>query len=104
MSLINLVRLQSRISSIVRVHDTIGVDNTFGSDLTVGNVTCINAMGWLRSVGSIKLQVSFAEYCLFYRALLQKRPIILSILLTEATPYLRTVYCVSIYKVLVQVD
>jgi len=44
------------------------------------------AMGWLRLVGSIKLQVSFAEYSLFYRALLQKRPIILSILLTEATP------------------
>jgi len=39
-------------------------------------------MGWLRLVGSIKLQVSFAEYRLFYRALLQKRPIILSILLT----------------------
>jgi len=33
-------------------------------------------MGWLRSVGSIELQVSFAEYRLFYRALLQKRPII----------------------------
>ena len=33
-------------------------------------------MGWLRSVGSIKLWVSFAEYRLFYRALLQKRPII----------------------------
>ena len=31
-------------------------------------------MGWLRSVGSIKLYVSFAEYRLFYRALLQKRP------------------------------
>jgi len=44
-------------------------------------------MGWLRSVGSIKLHVSFAEYLLFYRALLQKRPIILSILLTKATPY-----------------
>jgi len=44
-------------------------------------------MGWLRSVGSIRLWVSFAEYRLFYRALLQKRPIILSILLTEATPY-----------------
>ena len=44
-------------------------------------------MGWLRSVGSVKLQVSFTEYCLFYRALLQKRPIILLILLTEATPY-----------------
>jgi len=43
--------------------------------------------GWLRLVGSIKLYVSFAEYSLFYRSLLQKRPIILSILLTEATPY-----------------
>ena len=32
---------------------------------------CGIAMGWLRSVGSIKLQVSFAEYCLFYRALWQ---------------------------------
>jgi len=42
---------------------------------------------WLRSVGSIKLQVSCAEYRLFYRALLQKRPIILSFLLTKATPY-----------------
>jgi len=28
-----------------------------------------------------------AEYCLFYRALLQKRPMIVSILLTEATAY-----------------
>ena len=46
-----------------------------------------NAMGWLRIVGSIKLWVSFAEYWLFCRALLQKRPIILSILLTKATPY-----------------
>ena len=44
-------------------------------------------IGWLRSVGSIKLQVSFADYGLFYRALLQKRPIILSILLAKATPY-----------------
>jgi len=43
-------------------------------------------MGWLRSVGLIKLYVSFAEYRLFYRALLQKRPTILSILLTKATP------------------
>jgi len=32
--------------------------------------------GWLRLVGSMKLQVSFAEYSLFYRALLQKRRII----------------------------
>ena len=34
-------------------------------------------MGWLLFVDT-KLQVSFAEYCLFYRALLQKRPEILS--------------------------
>ena len=33
-------------------------------------------MGWLRSVGSIKLQVFVAEYSVFYRALLQKRPVI----------------------------
>jgi len=43
--------------------------------------------GWLRLVGSLKLQVSFAEYSLFYRALLQKRPIILKSLLIVATPY-----------------
>jgi len=44
-------------------------------------------MGRLRSVGSIKLYGSFAEYRLFYRDFLPKRPIIVSILLTEATPY-----------------
>jgi len=44
-------------------------------------------MGWLRFVGSLKLKVSFAEYRLFYRALLQKRPIILRSLPVEATPY-----------------
>jgi len=46
-----------------------------------------NPMGWLRSVGSIKLYFSFAEYRLFYRSLLPKRPIILSILLVKASPY-----------------
>ena len=35
----------------------------------------------------LKLQVSFAEYRLFYRALLEKRPIILRNLLIIATPY-----------------
>ena len=44
-------------------------------------------MGWLQLVGSLKLQLSFAEYSLFYKALLQKRPIILRSLLIEATPY-----------------
>jgi len=43
-------------------------------------------MGWVRLVGSLKQQVSFAEYSLFYRALLQKRPIVLRSLLIVATP------------------
>jgi len=50
--------------------------------------THLNNMGWLWFVGSIKLHVSFAEYSLFCRALLQKRPVLLSILLTKATPYI----------------
>jgi len=53
-------------------------------------------MGWLRSVGSIKLQVFFPEERLFYRALLQKKPIDLSILLTVATPRLDTMQQVTI--------
>jgi len=44
-------------------------------------------MGWLRFMGSLKAKVSFAEYRLFYRALLQKRPLILRSLLIVATPY-----------------
>ena len=44
-------------------------------------------MIWLRSVGSIKLQVFFAKDTYKRDYILQKRPIILSILLTAATPY-----------------
>jgi len=44
-------------------------------------------MGWLLLVGSSKLQVSFAEYAFFYRALLQKSRIILTSLRIVATPY-----------------
>jgi len=43
-------------------------------------------MGWLLLVGSFKFDVSFSEYSLFYRALLQKRPVILRSLLIVATP------------------
>jgi len=53
-------------------------------------------MGWLRLVGSLKLQVSFAEYRLFYRALLQKRPIFLRSLLIVAIPY---DFTVALYRV-----
>jgi len=52
-------------------------------------------MGWLRLVGSLRLQVSFAEYHFFFRSLLQKRPFILRSLLIAATPQqlnLHTVY------------
>ena len=51
-------------------------------------------MGWLRLVGSLKIiglfckQVSFAEYRLFDRAIVQMRPRILRSLLIVATPYL----------------
>ena len=45
-----------------------------------------STMGWLRLVDSLKVKVSFAEYSLFYRALSQKRPIIVRSLLIEATP------------------
>jgi len=43
-------------------------------------------VGWLWLVGSIKLYVSFAEESYKTAHILQKRPIILSILLTVATP------------------
>ena len=48
--------------------------------------TVFHGIWWLRLVGSFKLYVSFAEYRLFYGALLQKRPVILRSLLTKATP------------------
>jgi len=44
-------------------------------------------MGWLWLVGSLKIYASFAEYSLFYRALLQQRPVSLRSLLIVATPY-----------------
>jgi len=43
--------------------------------------------GWLRLVGSWNLSVSFAKYCLFYRAFLRNRPMILRSLLIVAIPY-----------------
>ena len=49
-------------------------------------------MGWLQLVGSFKIQVSFAEYHLFYRALLQKRPVISMSLLIVATTYVDRTY------------
>jgi len=53
--------------------------------------TCTD-MGWPQLVGSLKLQVFFAEYSLFYRALLQKRPIISRSLLIIAAQYSISVF------------
>jgi len=50
------------------------------------------------------LYVSFAEYCLLNRALLQKRPIILSILLTKATPYISNHYRTDFLAILLDGD
>jgi len=47
-----------------------------GVAFSVESVMLGETMGWLRLVGSSKLQVSSAEYRLFYRDFLQKRPII----------------------------
>jgi len=44
-------------------------------------------MGWLRLVGSFKLQVSFAKEPYKRDHILQQRPTILRSLLIEATPY-----------------
>ena len=53
-------------------------------------------MGWLRLVGSLKLQVSFAKEPYKRDDILQKRPIILRSLLIVATPYacMRVFVCV----------
>jgi len=52
---------------------------------TIGNIASPD-MGWLRLVGSLKLWVSFAKELYERDYTLQKRPIILRILLIVATP------------------
>ena len=47
-----------------------------------------HGVGWLQLVGSIKSYVSFAKEPYKTDDILQKRPVILSILLTVATPYI----------------
>ena len=45
----------------------------------------VSVMRWLRLVGSLKVYVSFAEYRLFHRAVLQEKPIILRSLPTNCS-------------------
>jgi len=53
----------------------------------------IHLMGWLWLVGSIKLQVSFAKELYKRDNILQKRPMILLILLAVATPWPPNALC-----------
>jgi len=65
----------SELSHVTRACVTDSLIHAPHVSLTMCHIyeTCIIYMGWLRLVGSFKLYVSFAEYTLFYRALLQKR-------------------------------
>jgi len=64
--------------------------NPFIRALTHAYVTQLIHKGWLWLVGSIKLYVSFAKEPYKRDEILQKRPVILSILLSVATPYVAT--------------
>jgi hypothetical protein len=62
--------LQTQVASLkARLANSVNRDQLEAEQTIIG-------MGWLRLVGSIKLQVSFAEYRLFHRTLLHKRPIL----------------------------
>ena len=65
----------------------VGVGGGGGGAQCLEKWLALCTMGWLQLVGSLKSWVSFAEYRLFYRALLQKRLIILRSLLIVGTPY-----------------
>jgi len=73
------------ISQYVEVQTQIVILVQFQIVLTIHVYTCMG--GWLRLVGSIKVQVSFAKEPYKGNYILQKRSIILLILLTVATPY-----------------
>ena len=79
----SLLIVATPYKSIVTVHGTLKRFRTLKRSMTP---SLLYIWGWLRLVGSLKLQVSVAEYSLFYRALLQKRPIISRSLLIVATP------------------
>jgi len=59
----------------------------FCTDVSVSDAMYCD-MGWLRLVGSLKLQVSFEKETYKRDYILQRRPIILGSLLIVATPYI----------------
>jgi len=70
-----------------RWHINSGKERFFWTHLTLLTHLTPSTIGWLRLVESIKFLVSFAKEPYKTDDILQKRPIILSILLTVATPY-----------------
>jgi len=64
----------------------------FHSFTHMSSIHTLSHMGWLRLVGSLKLQVSFAKEPYKRDDILPKRPIILRRLLIVATPYVIDLY------------
>jgi len=81
-----LINSQTWLTWLIR-HVAYVYTNGHNSFIWVMRLMSTTAVGWLWLVGSIKLQVSFAKEPYKRDDILQKRPIILSILLTVATPY-----------------
>ena len=81
----NLARVEFLTPNTRHLHPTPQTPNPKPETLNPKHYLC---MGWLRLVGCLKIYVSLQNIGLFCRALLQKRPIFLSILLIVATPYL----------------
>jgi len=85
----SFIRVPWLIHMCAMTHSYVCHDSSYLLDgICVQRITSSHgvAMRWLRLVGSLKSLVCFAEYHLFDRALLQKRPIILRSLLLEASP------------------
>jgi len=73
--------------SWLRTHESFHVCEWVMSHKNESCHVWMSHMGWLRLVGSIKLYVSFAKEPYKRDDIVQKRPIIWSILLIVATPY-----------------
>jgi len=88
----------ARVYMIARAHTYIytNILRTRAHTYTCINILTHTDIGWQRLVGSLKWQVSCAAYRLGYRALLQKRPIILPYLTLRGHPLL----CLCIYTII----
>ena len=93
------IALRSKVHTAVQ-YFCIGPYGIPGPNSEQGKMSCENCFSyWVATIRilwySLKLWVPFAEYSLFYRALLQKRPIIVRSLRMVATPY-ESIECVRV--------